>query len=171
MKFGLSSGKQRSGADLSVLIWQAVCLLPLPYLLILSGYPGLMTKNSLLAFVFDCGMAALPRWLTLGLSALYRLAGHELIVYFILPVLALAFGLLMKKLLRGGPKTAKTVRLALCAAVILDLVLRACLPQFRSLFGWPAVLVGVVIRLAMPGLLIGDLIAGKKPRGSAPYVR
>ena len=38
-----------------------------------------------------------------------RNAGHELIVYFILPVLALAFGILMKKLLRGGTKTAKTV--------------------------------------------------------------
>jgi hypothetical protein len=60
MKFGLTSGKQRTGAHIFVLIWQAVCLLPLPYMLILSGYPGLMTKNSVLAVVFDCGMAALP---------------------------------------------------------------------------------------------------------------
>ena len=162
MKFGLTSGKQRTGADIFVLIWQAVCLLPLPYMLILSGYPGLMTKNSFLGFLFDCGMAALPRWLTLGLSALYRLAGHELIVYFILPVLALAFGILMKKLLRGGTKTAKTVRLALCAVIAADLLLRIFTPQFRTLFGWPAAIVGLVIRLAMLGLLIGDLIAEKR---------
>ena len=161
MKFGLTSGKQRTGAHFFVLIWQAVCLLPLPYMLILSGYPGLMTKNSVLAVVFDCGMAALPRWLTLGLSALYRLAGHELIVYFILPVLALAFGLLVKKLLRGGTKTAKAVRFVLFAAIAADLILRIFTPQFRTLFGWPAAIVGLVIRLAMLGLLIGDLIAEK----------
>ena len=162
MKFGLTSGKQRTGADLSVLIWQAVCLLPLPYLLVLSGYPGLMTKNSVLGFLFDGGMAALPRWLTLGLSYLYRLAGHELVVYFILPVLALAFGLLMKKLLRGERKTAAVLRIILCAAVVFDLILRALLPQFRTLFGWPAAIVGLVIRLAMLGLLIGDLVAEKR---------
>ena len=166
MKFGLTSGKQRTGADIFVLIWQAVCLLPLPYLLILSGYPGLMTKNSVLGFLFDGGMAALPRWLTLGLSALYRLAGHELIVYFILPVLALAFGILMKKLLRGGTKTAKTVRFALCAVIAADLLLRIFTPQFRTLFGWPAAIVGLVIRLAMLGLLLGDLIAEKRQQAT-----
>ena len=162
MKFGLTSGKQRTGADLSVLIWQAVCLLPLPYLLVLSGYPGLMTKNSVLGFLFDGGMAALPRWLTLALSYLYRLSGHELAVYFILPVLALAFGLLMKKLLRGERKTAAVLRIILCAVIVFDLILRALLPQFRTLFGWPAAVVGLVIRLAMLGLVIGDLVAEKR---------
>lgn len=162
MKFGLTSGKQRTGADLSVLIWQVVCLLPLPYLLVLSGYPGLMTKNSVLGFLFDGGMAALPRWLTLGLSYLYRLAGHELVVYFILPILALAFGLLMKKLLRGERKTAMVLRIIFCAAIVFDLILRALLPQFRTLFGWPAAVVGLVIRLAMLGLVIGDLVAEKR---------
>ena len=162
MKFGLTSGKQRTGAHIFVLIWQAVCLLPLPYMLILSGYPGLMTKNSVPAFVFDCGMAALPRWLTLGLSYLYRQTGHELIVYFILPVLALAFGLVMKKLLRRERRTAATVRVILCAAVGIDLLLRLFLPQFRTLFGWPAAIVGLVIRLAMLGLIVADFIAEKK---------
>jgi hypothetical protein len=68
----------------------------------------------------------------------------------------------MKKLLRGGPKTAKAVRLALCAAIAADLLLRIFTPQFRTLFGWPAAIVGLVIRLAMLGLLIGDLIAEKR---------
>ena len=162
MKFGLTSGKQRTGADLFVLIWQVVCLLPLPYLLILSGYPGLMTKNSVLGFLFDGGMAALPRWQTLALSYLYRLSGHELAVYFILPVLALAFGLLMKKLLRGERKTAMVLRIVLCGLIAADLILRAILPQFRTLFGWPAAVVGLVIRLAMLGLVIGDLVAEKR---------
>ena len=162
MKFGIASGKTRTGADVYVLLWQAVSLLPLPYLLILSGYNGLMTKSSVLAFLFDGGAAALPRWLTLGLSFLYRQTGHELIVYFVLPVLALAFGLVMKKLLQGGEKTAKTVRIVLCAAIVTDLILRLFTPQFHTLFGWPAALIGLVIRLAELGLLAGDLIAGKK---------
>ena len=129
MKFGLTSGKQRTGADLFVLIWQAVCLLPLPYLLVLSGYPGLMTKNSVLGFLFDGGMAALPRWLTLGLSYLYRLAGHELVVYFILPVLALAFDLLMKKLMRGERRTAMILRIVLCGLIAVAGVVDAILSR------------------------------------------
>ena len=162
MKFGLTSGKQRTGADLSVLIWQAVCLLPLPYLLVLSGYPGLMTKNSVLGFLFDGGMAALPRWLTLGLSYLYRLAGHELVVYFILPVLALAFGLLMKKLLRGERRTAMILRIVLCGLIAADLLLRLALPGFRTAFGLPAALTGLAVRLACLALLLTDLIVAKK---------
>ena len=162
MKFGFTSGKQHTGADVFVLIWQAVSLLPLPYLLVLSGYNGLMTKRSVLAFVFDCGLAALPRLLTTGLSYLYWLTGHELIVYFPLPVLALIFGLAMKRLLRGERKTAVAVRVVLCAAVGVDLLLRLFVPLFRTLFGWPFAIVGLVVRLVMLALVAGDFAAEKR---------
>lgn len=162
MKFGVETGKKLSGAGVYTLIFQAVSLLPLPYMLVVSGYAGLVARRGLLSFLFDAGFAALPRWLTLGLSFLYGKTAHELIVYFALPVLALAFGLVMKKLLQGGEKTAATVRIVLCAAIAVDLILRIFTPQFHAAFGWPAAIVGLVIRLAMLGLLVGDLIAEKR---------
>ncbi|MBQ6067645.1 MAG: hypothetical protein IJK89_12595 [Clostridia bacterium] len=162
MRFGVKTGKKLSGAGVYTYVFQAVSLLPLPYMLAVSGYMGLVAKRGPLSFLFDAGFAALPRWLTLGLSALYRLTGHELVVYFILPVLALAFGIVMKKLLRGERKTAVIVRVILCAAVGVDLLLRLCLPQFRTLFGWPAAIVGFAVRLVMVGLVIADLIAEKR---------
>ncbi len=159
MKFGVQTGKKLSGAGVYTYVFQAASLLPLPYLLIASGYMGLVAGRGVLSFLFDAGFAALPRWLTLALSSVYRAAGHELIVYFALPVLALAFGLVMKRLLQGSEKTEKTVRIVLCAAIVTDLILRLFTPQFHSVFGWPAALVGLVIRLAELGLLAGDLIA------------
>ena len=162
MKFGVQTGKKLSGAGVYTYVYQAASLLPLPYLLIASGYMGLVAKRGVLSFLFDAGLAALPRWLTTGLSYLYRLTGHELVVYFILPVLALAFGIVMKKLLRGERKAAAIVRVILCAAVGVDLLLRACLPQFRALFGWPSAIVGFAVRVVMLGLVIADLIAEKR---------
>ena len=162
MKFGIKTGKQLSGAGIYTYVFQAVSLLPLPYMLIASGYMGLVAKRGVLPFLFDAGFAALPRWLTLALSSLYGKTAHELIVYFTLPVLALIFGIVMKKLLQGSEKTAKTVRLALGAAIVADLVLRIFTPQFHVVFGWPAALIGLAIRLAELGLLAGDLIAEKR---------
>ena len=162
MKFGVSTGRKLSGAGVYTLVFQAVSLLPLPYMLVASGYMGLVAKRGPLTFLFDAGLAALPRWLALGLSYLYGKTAHELIVYFALPVLALVFGVVMKKLLQGSGKTAKTVRSALCASIAADLILRIFTPQFRTLFGWPAAIVGFVVRVVMLALLTGDLIAEKK---------
>lgn len=161
MKFGIQTGKKLSGAGVYMYVFQAVTLLPLPYMLIASGYMGLVAKRGVLSFLFDAGFAALPRWLTLGLSYLYGKTAHELIIYFALPVLALILGIVMKKLLQGGEKTAKTVRIVLCAAIVTDLILRLFTPQFHTLFGWPAAIIGLAIRLAELGLLAGDLIAEK----------
>ena len=162
MKFGVQTGKKLSGAGVYTYVFQTVSLLPLPYMLIASGYMGLFAKRGVLPFLFDAGMAALPRWLTLCLSYLYGRTAHELIVYFALPVLALILGIVMKKLLQGSEKTAKTVRIVLCAAIVIDLILRIFTPQFHVVFGWPAAIVGLAVRLAELGLLAGDLIADKR---------
>ena len=162
MKFGVNTGKKLSGAGVYTYVFQAVSLLPLPYMLVVSGYAGLVAKRGVLSFLFDAGLAALPRWLTLGLSFLYGKTAHELIVYFAVPVLALAFGLVMKKLLQSGEKTAKTVRIVLCAAIVTDLILRLFTPQFHIVFGWPAAIVGLAIRLAELSLIAGDLTAEKR---------
>ena len=162
MRFGVQTDKKLSGAGVYTYVFQVASLLPLPYLLIASGYMGLVAKRGVLSFLFDAGFAALPRWLTLGVSSLYGKTARELIVYFALPVLALAFGLVMKKLLQGGEKTAKTVRIVLCAAIAVDLILRLFTPQFHIVFGWPAAIIGLAIRLAELGLIAGDLIVERK---------
>lgn len=167
MKFGAATGRQLSGADVYVNVFQAVSLLPLPYMLVVSGYAGLVTRRNVLSFLFDAGCAALPRAQTLALSFLYGIFPHELVLYFSLPLLALVFGLVIKKLLRGSRKTAKTVRIVLCAAVAADLILRIFTPLFHIVFGWSAALIGLAVRLACLALVAGDLIAEKKTRGTA----
>ena len=161
MKFGVQSGKQLSGAGLYVILMQAASLLPLPYFLTVSGYLGVITKRGVLPFLFDAGFAALPRWESLLLSLLYRNTAHELLVCFVLLAAALAFGIIMKRLLQNEGKTAVVLRTVLCGLIAADLLLRLALPGFRTAFGMPAAVVGLVIRLAMLGLLIGDLIAEK----------
>ena len=48
MKFGVQTGKKLSGAGVYTYVFQAASLLPLPYMLIASGYTGLAAKRGVL---------------------------------------------------------------------------------------------------------------------------
>ena len=162
MKFGVKPGKHLSGAGLYTILTQAASLLPLPYFLTVSGYLGIITKRGALPFLFDAGFAALPRWESLLLSLLYRKTAHELLVCFVLLAAALAFGIVMKRLLPSEGKTAVVLRVVLCVLIAADLLLRLALPGFRAVFGLPAALTGLAVRLAGLALLLADLIVAKK---------
>ena len=65
MTFGVNLRKQRTGADVCVLIFQLSALLAVPYVFVASGYLYLVTYRSVLAALFDLGLSALPggrRW-------------------------------------------------------------------------------------------------------------
>ena len=158
----MQSGKQLSGAGLYVILMQAASLLPLPYFLTVSGYLGVITRRGVLPFLFDAGFAALPRWESLLLSLLYRKTAHELVVCFVGLAAALAFGIIMKRLLQTEGRTAVILRIVLCALIAADLILRLALPGFREAFGLSAALTGLALRLAGLALLLADLIAAKK---------
>ena len=160
MRFGLTG--KRTGAHVYALAFRISSLLPLPYIFVLAGYAGLAARRGVLSFLFELGCAVLPRWETLLLSALYGKTGNELLVYFVPLVFALALGLVLNRLLRAGEKTAKAVRIVLCALIAAELVLRACSPRFSAVFGVGVSVAGFVFRLGCLALPVLDLIFAKK---------
>lgn len=160
MRFGLTG--KRTGAHVYMLAFQVSSLLPLPYIFVLAGYAGLAARRGVLSFLFELGCAFLPRWETLLLSALYGRTGNEILVYFIPLGFALALGLVLNRLLRAGEKTAKAVRIVLCALILADLILRACSPRFAAVFGAGVSAAGFVFRLACLALPVLDMIFEKK---------
>ena len=104
MRFGLENRKVRTGADLYVAILQIASLLPGLFLIVVPGYPSLLTRRGLLSELFRYGLAALPRAEALGLSLLYRVTASEVVVFFVMVGGALIFGLAAKKLTGKLPR-------------------------------------------------------------------
>ena len=162
MCFGLDWRHKRNGAEASVLVFQAMSLLPGLYIFGAAGYMALAARETLLSALFDLGMAALPRWEAAALSLLYRASGSEVAVFFALVGAALAFGLLAKKLLREKPRTALTARYVFAGLIAAELALRLLpLGVNRAFPTWAAV-AGFAIRLGCLALIVLDLRAAKK---------
>ncbi len=160
MKFGIDVPKKLTGADVYVRVLQITSLLPIAYLLTIPSYMGIITTNNVLTVLFDGGISCLPRAEALLLSLLYRITSSEFTVIFILLGFALAFGLMMKKLLHG--KTARTTRYVLIVCIILDLILRLLPLSFNGVFALPYAVAGITVRLICLVLVIFDIIADKK---------
>lgn len=160
MKCGINASKQLSGAEWYVRLFQISSLLPMAYILTVPSYMKIITTDNWLTKLFDGGIACLPRAEALLLSLLYRVSESELAVSFALLGIALAFGLVMKQLLRG--KSAKAVRIVLAVCIGTDLVLRLLPLGFNSTFGAVFAILGFAVRLICLLLIILDIIASKK---------
>ena len=164
MTFGINLRKQRTGADVCLLIYQISALLAVPYVVVVSGYLYLVTHRGLLADLFDLGLSALPRWEVLGMSWVYRRTSSEVIAYFIMLVLALAAGLLGRVLLRGSRTKGIRTRVVMAALIIADLAVRLLPMHFNAAFGTVCAVAGFLVRLACLVLLILDLRADRRAR-------
>lgn len=165
MKFGVNLRKVKTGAEVYVLVFQALSLLPALYIYVASGYPYLMTKNGILSTLFDVGVFALPRWEALLLSLIYRWRCSEIAAYFALLVIALAFGLLANRLLKGNYRTARGSRVVLAVLIGGELVFRLLPLRCNLAFGWPVAILTLAIRLACVILILLDLRADRKAAG------
>ena len=159
MKFGFDDRKHLTGGGLYVRVMQVAALLPMLYVLIAPSYPPILTQRSLLSVLFDLGFSALPRWETLGLSALYRVTGSEIAMYFALLIPALVFGLAAKRL---PEKHARTARIVCAALVASDLLLRLLPLKCNTAFGFSCAAAGFAVRLGCLILLLLDLRAAKQ---------
>lgn len=163
MKFGTSYKNRFSGAWLSVRLFQAVSILPAVFFFVASGYRGILYEKGILSFLFSLGFCSLPSGETMGLSALYRLTGSEILIHFILLGFALFAGLLLDRFLRASDKTGRVLRVVLISLCAVDLPLSFILP-LRGAFGWPAVVCGAAFRLCLIGLIVADFIAARKEK-------
>ena len=159
MKFGINLRRATTGAEGSVVIFQCISLLPALYIFVLSGYPRLSMQPSVLKALFDLGLSALPRAEGLALSLFYRRIPSEILVFFILTGFALAFGLLMGRLLKGDYRRAKRSRIVFAALIAIDLVVRLLPLRCNLAFGWPIAILSFFIRLACLVLILLDLRA------------
>ena len=158
MRFGLYRRHAFTGSEIYVLVQQAAALLIAPFMLLASGYVGLFASRSLFALLFDAGLSVLPRAETLVLSLAYRRSESELVVFFSAMILALAWGLVSGKLLRGE-KTGVATRIVLAVLLCADLLLRLLPFSFNAAFGFPAAVLGFAVRAACLVLVLLDLRA------------
>ncbi len=158
MKFGLSYPRSVTGAEAAVLIQQVAALLLAPFMLFSSGYRGLFASHGFLSILFDAGISTLPRAETLALSFVYRKTESDLLFFFAALILALAWGLLSRRLLRGE-KTALKTRFVLAALILADLILRLLPFHFNRVFGLPMGIFGFAVWLISLVLVLLDIRA------------
>jgi len=159
VRFGLDNRKYMTGADLYIKIFQISSLLAAGFILLSAVFPPAMTNRNIFTALFSLGLISLPKCEALFLSYLYRLTANETAVYFALLIIALAAGLLLKKLLQADKKAARTIRIALAALIAADLLFRLIPAGNMMIFGLSANISGFIIRLFCLCLLIKDLKA------------
>lgn len=162
IRFGIQHRKVINGATLCLRIFQIASLLALPYVFLINVYPAVITGHNLWSVLFELGIASIPRTEALFLSFVYRLTLNEVIVYFILLVIAFVWGLILLKLLDGPEKRAVLIRRILAVLILLDLVLRLLPFSFNYSFAWYYVVIGCLVRLACLVFLILDLKRSEK---------
>lgn len=157
IKFGINNRKVINGATLYLRIFQITSLLPLFYIFLINIYPAVITGQNLWSILFELGLVSIPRYEALLLSFIYKFSLNEVIVYFVLLVLAFAYGLILKKLLGGSEKRAILIRKILIVVIFLDLVLRLLPFPFNYAFAWYFVVIGCIVRCACLIFLVLDL--------------
>jgi len=166
MKFGINSRKHITGATVYMYAFQAVSLFPLLYILIAIGYLGIFSSNNILSYLFDFGIAAIPRYEALLVSLIYRKTLSEIVVFYVIIGIALAFGLVLNRLLKGNEKTAIITRITLIVLIVIELIMRLLPLSFNSGFGMTESVIALVFRIACLTLIAIDLIAYKKEKAA-----
>ena len=160
--FGIDIRKKLNGSDLYVKTFQLASILPVFYLFMASGYMGIFSKRTVFSVLFDLGVSVIPRAEALALSYVYRSTDSELIMVFIMMVLALILGLLSGKIFRENEKRGIIARKLFIVIIAIDLVIRLLPFKFNLVLGWPAVIIGFLIRAGSIALLLMDLKAYNK---------
>ena len=122
-----------------------------------SGMPALLTQKSPVTVLFSLGVCAVPRAVALGLSALYRQTGGEVLFSMLLVAMALVFGVVMNRLLHS--ERGRTTRVVLAVLIAIDLILRLLPLGFTRAFGLPCEILAFSLCAASLVLVILDLRA------------
>ena len=160
MKFGIDIRGKLTGADLAVRIVQIASALPMLYLVILSGMLSLLTRETPITYLFSLGVCAVPRAVALGLSALYRHTGGEVLFPMLLVAAALAYGVVMNRLLHS--ERGRVTRIVLAVLIALDLIVRLIPLGFPQAFGLPCEIIAFALRAVSLVLVLLDLRADQK---------
>ena len=125
--------KKRDLTRLSVHIEQGILLIPLLYILTVSGSNYQVMEYNFITFTFDLGISLMSRVILLMTSLLYRLSRNEVIVYFFLAVLSLLTGILATKTILHKRKQKKNYYRIILCFLLSDLVLRILPLRFNKI--------------------------------------
>ena len=159
VEFGIDIRNKLTGADLYVRIFQISALLPLPYIFVATAHHAIFSTRDPLAVLFDIGICSLPRAEAYALSYIYRLTSSEIVVYFIMPLIALALGVTAERNLRGNSERSVRLHKALAACICLDLAIRIVPVRANYAFGIVPAIIGFAIRAFCLYLIVRDLKA------------
>jgi len=157
MKFGIDIRGKLTGADLAVRVTQIMAALPMLYLVILSGMLSLLTRETPVTYLFSLGVCTVPRAVALGLSALYRHTGGEVLFSMLLVAVVLIYGVVMNRLLHS--ERGRVTRVVLAVLIALDLIVRLIPLGFTKAFGLPCEILAFALRAMSLILVILDLRA------------
>ncbi len=146
-----------TGADSAILIFQVVSLLPLLYILVITGDNSVLLRKGIMHTVFNLGINGLPRLEVLGVACIYRLLHNEIIVFYAILLTAFIVGLVMKRKLPGKGPTARRTRWFLIIWVACDLVLRLVPIRLNTAYALPYRIFGFVVQAVILALLVWDL--------------
>lgn len=159
--FGIDIRKKLNGSDLYVKTFQLASILPVFYLFMASGYMGIFSKRTVFSVLFDLGVSVIPRAEALALSYIYRMTDNEIIMVFIMMVIGLILGLLSGIIFRENEKRGIAARKVFIILIAIDLVIRLLPMKFNLALGWPAAVIGFIIRAVFIVLLYMDIRAAK----------
>lgn len=164
MTFGIGIRNRTTGAQASVEVLQIASVLPALYVFAASGYRGLFLQEGLFSRLFALGVSVLPRVEAVAMSFLYRKTSSEMIFYFALLAVALAVGLVTRRLF--GEETGVIARKVYAGLIIADLVIRLLPLPCNGAFGLPMAAIGFAVRLACLVLVLLDLRACRRGSGA-----
>ena len=165
IRFGTDFRKALTGADLTIRMIQAGALLMVPYIFIASGHMAVLLKPGIFSVLFDMGIAAIPRLLTLGLSYLYMRTGHEVMVLFIALAFALVLGIIGNRVFRESTDHAVRWRKIFLALIIIDTVICLIPLHFNAVFGLPQAAFSIILRAAFIIMILLDLKNAQTDKG------
>ena len=111
---------------------QAILLIPLLYIMTVSGSNYQITERNFITFTFEAGLSLMPRIVLLFVSFLYRLLRNEIVVYFVLAFLSLSVGIIASKTILHKNRKKSSHDLFIIVFLSCDLILRL-LPLGRRL--------------------------------------
>ena len=166
MKFGLNIRNKITGADLYLKLFQISAVLPVLYILVLSGYPSIITRKSFAGFIFEIGISLLPRAESLLVSFLYKSRLSEMLAAFIPLIIALIYGIIANKLVKKDDKISRTVHIVFIVLIAVDLAVRLIPLSFNSKSGLAVWIITFLIRALCLVFNILDLHFYKKQKRS-----
>ena len=155
---------EKTGTVIYVLLFQAASLIFPLFVIATALYPDLLYMKGIPAFLFELGTCLLPRWEAMLLSLLYRATTSEIITAIVVPSAALAAGIIIRRLISEGGRTAFATRISAAALVACDLLFRLLPFHANRVYGLPAGICSWLFRALCVSLILYDIISDLKKK-------